>query len=820
MTGGDRGRSTAWSIVEDGLDPERLGWSESVFALANGHVGLRGNLDEGEPHDAPGTYVNSVFEQRPLPVAEPGYGMPESGQTVLNVTDGKILRILVDDEPFDVRYGTLQEHRRWLDLRDGLLERRVAWTSPAGQAVKVRSTRLVSASQRAIAAVRLTIEAVGDAARVVVQSELVTGEPQPRPDVADPRVAAALDRPLEPVDHSCRGDRVVLVHRTRRSRIGVAAAMGHEVRGPGEVDVDCDSGDDLGRATITAVLEPGEVLEVVKYVGYGWSTVRSDQALRDQVTAAVDAARHTGWDGLVEEQRQQLAAFWDAADIEVDAGDEVQAAIRFCLFHAYQSAVRAEGRPIAAKGLTGSGYDGHAFWDADAFVLPFLSHAVPRAAADAIRWRHSTLPVARARAAAIRLEGAAFAWRTIDGSECSGYWPAGTAAFHVTAAVATAARRYVETTGDRGFEATVGLDLLVEAARMLHSLGHVDPMGEFRIDGVTGPDEYSAVADNNLYTNLMARDVLRSAVDAARRHPERRADLGTGDEELERWCRAADAVRLPYDGRLGVHQQADGFTDHERWPFETTTAEEYPLFRYHPYFDLYRRQVVKQADLVLAIQCCPEAFDEEQARRDFDHYEPLTVRDSSLSAISQAVVAARLGYEDLAHAYLRELLFLDLDDLHGNVRDGVHIAACAGVWTVVAQGLAGLRPGPSLRFVPVGPGPLGRVRFRTRSGSSVIAVDLRPDRVGYTLVQGAPVEVQHHDDRIEVGTSTTWRPVNPPPRTSAPSQPPGRQPPLPAASPRRWAAGPAPGPGGHDRTAAGDRGPVADDAAGDRGQRA
>ena len=224
-----------------------------------------------------------------------------------------------------------------------------------------------------------------------------------------------------------------------------------------------------------------------------------------------------------------------------------QQAVRFSLFHVLQAGARAEGRAIPAKGLTGPGYDGHAFWDTETFVLPVLTYTAPEAVADALRWRHSTLPLATERARQLGLDGAAFPWRTITGAECSGYWPAGTAAFHIGADIAAAVVRYVEATGDEAFERDVGLELLVETARLWRSLGHHDAQGRFRIDGVTGPDEYSAVADNNVYTNLMAQHNLRAAADAAERHPDRAGLLGVDDEEMAAWRDAAKAMFIPYD---------------------------------------------------------------------------------------------------------------------------------------------------------------------------------------------------------------------------------------------------------------------------------
>ncbi|MGH2721956.1 MAG: family 65 glycosyl hydrolase, partial [Actinomycetota bacterium] len=310
MTGGGRAFSVEpWCLTEESLDLGVQDRTESLFALANGHLGLRGNLDEGEPHGIPGTYLNSVFEYRPLPYAEAGYGYPESGQAVINLTNGKLIRLLVDDEPFDVRYGELLEHRRTLDLRAGMLVRSIEWCSPAGQGVRIRSRRLVSFSQRAIAAIEYVVEPVGEPARIVVMSELQANEPMP--DMGgDPRVAAALDRPLHAEYRQLRDRSAVLVHSTARSSLRVAAAMDHLVEGPEDTAVQGDIEDDLARLMVTAFLEPGRRLRIVKFLGYGWSAVRTRQALYDQVTAAVIAARHGGWEGLAAEQRAYLDDFW------------------------------------------------------------------------------------------------------------------------------------------------------------------------------------------------------------------------------------------------------------------------------------------------------------------------------------------------------------------------------------------------------------------------------------------------------------------------------------------------------------------------------
>jgi alpha,alpha-trehalose phosphorylase len=765
-----------WCVTEHELDFDALARSESVFALSNGHIGLRGNLDEGDPHGVPGSYLNSVYEIRPLPYGERGYGYPESGQTVINVTNGKIFRLLVDDEPFDVRYGTLDSHRRCLDMRAGTLEREVEWHSPAGDGVRVRSTRLVSLSQRAVAAICYEVESIDSSLRVVVQSELVANEELP--DLGpDPRTAAALERPLEAEEFGVDDTEAVMVHRTRVSGLRVASGMRHTVDGPINTERDIFGSPDVCRLTVATRLKPGERLRIVKYVAYGWSGQRTRPALHDQVVAALAAARLTGWEGLLAEQRAYLDAFWAGADVELEGDAEVQQAVRLGLFHILQAGARAEQRPIPGKGLTGPGYDGHTFWDTETFVLPVLTYTKPEAAADALAWRKLTLPVAEERARELGLHGAAFPWRTIRGRESSGYWPAGTAAFHINADIADAVVRYLDATEDETFERDVGLPLLVSTARLWRSLGHHDRDGNFRIDGVTGPDEYSAIADNNVYTNLMARENLRAAAATATRHVELSADLGVDPEETASWRDAADAMVIPYDETLGVHPQSEEFTDHAMWDFEATTPDQYPLLMHAPYFDLYRKQVVKQADLVLALHLRGESFTFEEKDRNFSYYEALTVRDSSLSACTQAVVAAELGHLELAHDYLAEAALMDLEDRNRNTRDGLHMASLAGAWTALVEGFGGMRArNGRLSFAPRLPAGIGRLRFRVRYRGSGVQVATDGKAATYHLWTGPPLVLAHHGKEFRLGSNDVTHPIEPAPHRPRPTQPPGRAP--------------------------------------------
>ncbi len=766
-----------WCVRETHLDLDWLAQAESIFALSNGHIGMRGNLDEGEPHGLPGSYLNSVFEFRPLPYAEAGYGYPESGQTVINVTNAKLIRLLVNDEPFDVRYGEVLSHERVLDLRAGTLRRDVQWSSPAGQTVRVTSVRMVSLTQRAIAAISYEVEAIDSPVRVVVQSELVANENLPDQG-ADPRTGASLAAPLVSEEHEAEGTIGLLIHHTKVSGLRVGAVMDHLVDGPQGTGVESTSYPDSARVTVTTRLQPGQKLRLVKLIAYGWSAVRSQPAIRDQVAAALSAARSTGWDGLLAEQRAYLDDFWSGADVEVEGDPAIQQAVRFALFHLLQAGARAERRPIPAKGLTGPGYDGHAFWDTEIFVLPVLLLTVPGAAADALRWRYSILDQARDRARQLGLQGAAFPWRTINGAECSGYWPAGTAAFHIDADIAYAVQQYVDATGDMAFEKQFGLELLVETARLFVSLGFMSAAGHFRIDGVTGPDEYSALADNNVYTNLMAQQNLRCAADAAARHPEQAGALGVQSEEIARWREAADRIYMPYDQHLGVTPQDESFTEHEVWNFAATSPHQYPLLLHFPYFDLYRKQVVKQADLVLAMQLRGDAFSAEQKARNFTYYEPLTVRDSSLSASTQAVIAAEVGQLQLAYDYLGEAALMDLDDLEHNARDGLHMASLAGAWLALVAGFGGLRlQGGALLFAPRLPAGIERLAFHVTFLGRRLRVEVAPQQATYRLLAGDPLTVRHYGEPLDVAVNQpVTRPIPAIEGGTRPTQPPGREP--------------------------------------------
>lgn len=765
-----------WKVVEPRVDLDALGVSESLFSLSNGYVGIRGSLDEGEPNHFRGTFLAGVHETHPLAYPEDGYGNPDEGQAIIAATDGTPIRLAVDGEPLDVRTIEPELHERELDLRTGVLQRRLRWRASSGTVLELTSRRLVSLNERTIGAVRWQVRALDGTARVTVRSELVVGANEPSVSNADPRVAAALDKPVEPLARRADSSGGALAQRTRRTRIGLAAAVAHDVDGDHEVTTEID--DHHVVSTVTAELAPGDALALTKTVSHVWSRHEEADALLEGAIAAVATGRTLGFDALVEAQRAALDAFWTRADVEVDGDDELQQGLRYSLFQLFCATARLQGAPLGGKGLTGTGYSGHTFWDTEGFVVPALLLLQPEAAARLLAWRASTLDLARERAEVLGLAGASFPWRTIDGRETSAYWPASTAATHLNADISRAFWLHGNVTG-ADVDALHGDEVLVETARLWMSMLHTDAEGGRHLFGMTGPDEYTGVVDDNVFTNLMARRNLVRAAEVCEGAPEAAARLGVGTEEIAGWRSAAEAIHVPYDERLGVHPANANFTTYREWDFEGR-RDSYPIQEHQHYAKFYRRQVLKQADMVLALWWCQEDFDAGQVARNVDYYEARTVRDSSLSAAVQAVTCAQAQHPDLALRYLRETALVDLRDLQQDSVKGLHLAAVAGAWLALVAGLGGLREDHAdLEIAPLLPTGLSRIRYHVTWRGTLLRVET--DRAGTTLSLphgGDPVTVLVDGVRTHVASEApVHRPLrHPEPLLPEPTQPAGRAP--------------------------------------------
>ncbi len=749
-----------WRIAERRFAPGGLGARESVFALGNGYLGVRGAPEEGAPaHDA-GVILNGFHETWPIVYPEDAYGLARTGQTIVDVTDGSIVRLYVDDEPFDLASVQILRFERALDMRAGVLTREVEWETARGRRVLVRSRRLASLEDRHLAAFDYEVVALDAGVRIVVSSELVTREPEQAAD--DPRRGKGFaEKVLVPLAARAAGERAVLQLATRNSGLELACGMAHAIASAADVTVRSEAEGDGAKVVALADLAAGESLRLSKYVAYHWAAQAPAGDLAARVERTLDRAEASGYEAIEAAHRVHVEDFWKRSDVELDGAPEVQLAVRFNLFQLMQATARGEGLGVAAKGVTGRGYEGHYFWDTEIYVVPFLAHTSPQWAKQVLQFRCGMLDAARERAREIGHSGAAFPWRTIDGREASAWYAAGTAQYHISADVAYAMHQYNRVTGDLGFMLGQGAEVLVETARLWMELGFFSERrgGRFCINSVTGPDEYTTVVDNNAYTNLMAKENLSIAIRItewlagadAEAYAALASATGLTADEVDGWRRAAELMYVPRHEELGIVLQDEHFLDRKRWDFEGTPPEKHPLLlHFHP-LELYRHQVIKQTDVVLATYLVGEHFSAEEKRRTFEYYDPLTTGDSTLSACVQSVIASEVGYPEAALQYFMDAATVDLLDTHGNTADGIHIASCGGTWLALVAGFGGLRDSDGeVCFSPRLPDGWERLGFRVQIRGQLIEVEMTAAGTSYLLVEGRSLQIRHFGEALRL----------------------------------------------------------------------
>ena len=750
-----------WRLIERTFTDRYLARVETLLSLSNGYVGMRGTHDEGRPVVQRGTFINGFHETWQIQHAEHAFGFATTGQTIINVPDARTFHLYVDDEPLYLATADLQRYERVLDMRDGTLTRDLLWLTPAGKRIRVRSQRMVSFEHRHLAAFFYEVTVLDSTAPLVLSSHLRNQQDE-RDTGGDPRKARSFtDRVLEPVSSSAEDRRAVLGYRVANSGMTIACGIDHIIETDNEYSYHSESDEDLGKLVLVVDAEPGKPIRLTKFATYHTSRSTPVRQLSDRCRRTLDRAVNDGYEELARTQRSFLDDFWDRSDVQIKGNPAIQQALRWSSFQVIQAAGRAEGTGIPAKGLTSAAYEGHYFWDTEIYVLPFLIYTAPRIARNLLRFRHTLLDHARQRAREVSQRGALFPWRTIGGEEASAYYEAGTAQYHINADIMYALRKYVEVTGDQDLLRTIGAEMLVETARLWVDLGfhRDDGKGTFHIYGVTGPDEYTTLVNDNAYTNLMARLNLRFAAEVVqevrRDDPDRYAVLhretGVTPEEIARWQQAAESMFLPYDKERGIHPQDTNFLDKEVWDFSNTPRDKYPLLlHFHPLV-IYRFQVIKQADITLAMFLLGHEFSREQKRRNFDYYDPLTTGDSSLSPCIQSIIAADLGYEDKAVEYFRNAALMDLADVAGNTADGVHVASAGGVWMAVIYGFGGLRDSDgTLAFDPRLPRTWDGLHFPLQYRGQRLDVDVRHDEVVYELADGDPLTIVHQGKPIEL----------------------------------------------------------------------
>src|SRR6266568_4616112 len=573
----------AWNVIEKGFHPEFLAQFETMLALGNGYLGVRGCPEEGGPNAENGTFINGFYETRPIVYGEEAYGFAKTGQTIVNVTDSKIIKLFVDDEPFWLPNARFLNYDRRLNMQSGTLDREILWATPAGKQVLITSRRLVSFVHRHVAAISYQVTLLNAKAPVVIASEMVANAPSAHTNGDDPRRASVCaGRVLQPLASYAKERRLVLCHTTAKSQMILACATDHALETACPHAYKAVHNEDFGQVAFTIEAQPGCPIHLTKYMVYHTSQTASPEALCGRAEWTMDRMMQQGFQKLLAAQEQYMDDFWHRSDVRIrDIREdrvkrttvEIQQAIRFKM-----------------------------------------------------------LEQARGHARQLGHKGAMFPWRTINGEEVSAYYAAGTAAYHINADIMYALRKYVHATGDEQFLQDYGAEMLVETARLWLDLGFYSDRkgGQFCINGVTGPDEYKTVVNNNAYTNLMARENLRYAAETVASLRTTQPDVykalayktGLAPSEVEAWQRAAESMYVPYDEQRGIYPQDDSFLDREPWDFRSTPSDRYPLLLFYHPLDIYRKQVIKQADVLLAMFLLDEAFSLEAKQRNFAFYDP------------------------------------------------------------------------------------------------------------------------------------------------------------------------------------------------------
>ena len=752
----------AWKITEEGFQPGELRESESVFALANGLIGMRGNLEEQTVTGAEtiqGSFLNGVFDTEPIVYGEAAYGYAKNHETICNVMDAKSLILTADGERLDLGKSRVTEHRRVLDLRGGILTRQLVWETESGCTLRIEMRRLVSLTRRNLAAAALTVHCLKGGCRLELESAIrpaVIAEGDPN----DPRNAAGKDRRLLCTRVSAQEATIAMQQKTKNSGFTVNCAVLHRA----ELPFTAETGKDSVSWTAGRVLNSGDSLNLEKSICY---TV-SGSGEADSWDEALDGCRMApGFNELAEEQRLVLDAFWERAGIEIEGDDALLQGLRFNLFHLLQSVGRDGRRNIAAKGLTGEGYEGHTFWDTEAYILPVFLYTEPEIAAKLLEYRYALLPKARERARVMgHPTGALFPWRTIDGEECSAYFPAGTAQVHIDGDIAHAVWEYWQATRDLDFLADTGTEILIETARLYYDLGFFsdEKNGRFVLNCVTGPDEYNVMVNNNVYTNSVAEENLRNAAAAVQllktERPEKLAELvekvGLKKDEPACWLKAADSMYYP-PAQDGIVPQDDGFLERKPWPLDSIPPENHPLLMHYHGLTIYRHMVCKQADLILAMILFGDRYTIEEKKKNFAFYDSVTTHDSSLSMAVFSILAAEIGEIRKACEYFLSSARLDLDNIHHNTKDGLHMANMAGTWIGMTRGFGGMRlrreasplgRNDMLSFAPVCPPEWESYSFCVTFRGRLIRVHADKNGASYELLRGEKMTILSYGEPV------------------------------------------------------------------------
>ena len=750
-----------YTVVETKYNAENNKNNETIFTVANGYIGLRGFFEEGfygpKEDSDPTTMINGVYEYFPYHHIWCRPGFPERYHAIVGQTNPIDVKVLLDGEPVTLAYG-VEGYSRTLDMRDGTVVRKFRFAAKDGKAAQLVFERFASQADKHLIFVRISVVPETDCKVTFVSSLQSLAAPS---GTVKEEIGGAMGNVFENPYAARQNGCMQVAYSTKVSKFEISCAVADGVDCAASVS-EKDAPGSLG-TVYEAEGKAGKKITYTRVAGY--ATMRDFDDFKAEIAQKTAKAYKKGYGAALEESKAVLNEFWKSTDVDIDSDPLVQQGIRFSMFQIYQSTGKDGITNISANGLTGTGYSGHTFWDTEIFMMPMYIYTNPEIAKKLITYRYNILDKARERAKQMDDQGALFSWNSINGEECGHVFEAVTAQYHINNAVYYAIYRYYEATQDEEFLVNVCAEILFEISKCMAHRGSFikERGGEFCINVVCGPDEYNPVVDNNLYTNLMTKRQLNFTLQVAallkEKYPKKYTQLlekcKVDEEEMALWKRAADHMRLAYNEELDIYMQDDNFLYKDPIDLEAIPKEKLPLLTHlHP-LNLWRYQVIKQADIVLLTFLCSDFFTLEMRRKIFDFYEPKTIHDSSLSAGIHSIVACDVGYEGEAYNYLKQSCRMDLDNVNRNTFFGLH-AACMGTsWMMLVNGYGGLRViDGELHFKPYCAEQWNSFTFKLKFRGSVLSVKVAKGETEYRVIEGEPIVLFHRDTKVEVGAES------------------------------------------------------------------
>ena len=717
--------------------PKDLGIKESLFALGNGYLGIRSSPEEGKDGlkgSQRGSYINGIYERIPMHHAEMAYGFPTMIDKQPRICDTQTMEIFLDSIPLSEN-SLLLNYKESMELEKGLHKRSFFWEHPSGKLAKFKFTRLASFKRKELFVYHVEIDYPG---KIEVRSYLDT-DVKNSIDQEDPRIGK-VDKLLVTTELTEEQGELLTLQQTPITKQFISCRVLHRTD---QDSLFLKEEERIGHRFISKDHFQLEKLAL-------FSDSRREEEPKKHLERLASSLQKISFEEIKREQEEYLKQFWEEAKIEIEGDPESELLVNRQLFSLLQSTGRDSLSNISAKGLSGEGYEGHYFWDTEVYMLPLWQLLVPELARPLLHYRIATLEKAKKNAKIMGHDrGAYYAWRTISGTESSGYYPAGSAQVHLSGDIAFSMLEEYLLTKDKDFLFDGALEVILETARTWMELGNFEEDG-FHLHNVTGPDEYSAVVSDNYYTNRLAQVHLSSLTklieelkDDDRLHSFLEEHAFT-KEEQESMKKAAGNMVLPYDKALGIHAQDSLFLQKPEWPEEKKLRPL--LLHYHPLY-IYRHQILKQADTILSY-LLREEEDLEAMKRSYDYYEKRTTHDSSLSACIYGMMAVRLGREEKAWEYFKQSLLMDQQNLQGNTHHGLHLANMAGSVLFVLKGFAGLRINP-LRLRPSLPSSWTSYAFNFHYQDRKIRVEIG-DQIRLNLLEGGELTLHIYDKELQL----------------------------------------------------------------------